>query len=388
MKAWEIALLILAILVIIICAISVISALNDNFWFTTTTTQTTRSGSTTGPESGSFSTGNDNYNCGYTGHICDIFGGQVCRGGQCVCIATGSTYCETAGVCRQLLRDPTACGQCGNACVGVAGCCNGDCIDLTNPANCGACGNVCTGPNAGCCGGLCVANLMKNDNACGKCFNVCTTGYKCCDGGCTGVMSDSKNCGACGRQCVGATHCESGVCQTGCATGLYDCGNGQCDDLLRDNQNCGECGRVCPTGTFCLGGNCQRNTCPSNSNSEFCMNGYCNGLNQVTSCGNCDNQCQLTCNDNFCTCVTSSDCNAGYTCNGDGLCVPPSCPSGTTFCPFASGCLDLNFAAANCGSCGNICTSGTCNTGKCTCSTSNDCNLGFVCSSNGLCILN
>jgi hypothetical protein len=332
----------------------------------------------------------NNFSCGASGIVCDVLGGQVCREGKCVCFSTGSTYCSSGGLgCRNLKLDPTNCGACGQACQGVAGCCNGSCVNFSETGSCGSCGTICTGPNPGCCGGECVTNLLTNNLSCGSCFTVCTTGFKCCGGTCTGIMSDSKNCGGCGIQCLGVTHCESGACVTGCATGLYNCGNNSCSTLLDDNANCGVCGNNCPSGTFCLGGTCVPNTCQKDSNTEFCPNGYCNGLNQVTSCGYCGNECKLICHENRCTCNTNQDCNAGFACihntNG-GLCQPPNCPSGTTFCPLSTSCIDLNFSALNCGICGNICESGSCVNGRCTCSSDSQCALGYICVG-GECVL-
>ncbi len=86
--------------------------------------------------------------------------------------------------------------------------CGGVCTSLlTDPKNCGACGNACSLPNATafCSSGLCWVES-------------CTLGWGDCDGvfsnGCeTNTLTNSKNCGGCFISCQGGTTCSSGQCR-------------------------------------------------------------------------------------------------------------------------------------------------------------------------------
>ena len=144
-----------------------------------------------------------------------------------------------------------------------------------------------------------------------------------CKGGCTDLLTDRTNCGACGRDCGPGdlAFCDNGRCAswehcpgfpegtlTGCL--MLDLPAGQsgvrCVNLDSDVANCGACYHACADG-------------------QSCCNGQC-----VTACGGCGNVCA-----------------SGQTCCG-GTCVYTESDNG------------------NCSVCGNACPSGeTCISGKC-----------------------
>jgi hypothetical protein len=72
-------------------------------------------------------------------------------------------------------------------------------------------------------------------------------------------------------------------------------------------------------------------------------------------------------------CCSASDCAADAACE-NGACV---CPSGETVC--GGSCVDLATDHANCGACGNVCSSGSCSSGNCSCTRNTDCPDGCSC---------
>ncbi len=142
-------------------------------------------------------------------------------------------------------------------CVGGTVECNVTCVYLnSDPANCGACGNACQ-PRAVC--------VPIEDGGSGQC--ECQKGEALPDGGttilqcngtCTDITTDPKNCGGCagggGAVCGSGQVCApndagGGVCQTSCGTAV-DC-NGACVTLSTDPNNCGACGNACAQGYGC-----------------------------------------------------------------------------------------------------------------------------------------
>jgi hypothetical protein len=190
----------------------------------------------------------DTMNCGACGHACGP--GQYCSGGSC------SLTC--AGYPVPVETDSNNCGNCGNVCPGPEVCAAGHCA---NPC----------GPTPASCAGGFQYPLSDGGVSCPTCPG-CTYGYvpgpTCVD-----VLSDSNNCGACGRACATGQICSSGnciqpcendqVCGLGgclasCPTGLTACGGGAgataiCVDFRNDPKNCGGCGTSCPS---CVDGTC------------------------------------------------------------------------------------------------------------------------------------
>lgn len=89
-------------------------------------------------------------------------------------------------------------------------------------------------------------------------------------------------------------------------------------------------------------------------------------------CGGCAEE-QTCCNGTCAECCSAADCPADATCE-DGTCI---CPSGQSEC--SGSCVDLATDPANCGACGNVCSSGSCSSGNCSCTRNTDCPDGCSC---------
>ena len=254
--------------------------------------------------------------------------GNKCCGGNCTDVSKDTQNCGAcATVCGSQHSTATcAAGQCvPGMCATGWGDCNMDPKDgcetslRADPKNCTACGMVCDVKNAvpGC-----------SDGSMPPCYiAACKFGWDDCNGdvadGCeTSVLTDPKNCGACGTACGGIPHaqasCVNAACQLKqCDQGFTDC-NGDPKDGCEtttgtDVKNCGACGNQCGQGLVCTNGAC---TCP-----------MCNIPNAKTKCVN--NQCV------FDQCLPGyGDCNNNV---GDG------CEA------------NLTIDAKNCAACGNVC---------------------------------
>ncbi len=241
----------------------------------------------------------DPANCGTCGNTCAP--GQHCINGLCGC-PTGLTDCD--GVCVDLLNDKGNCSACGNVCPSyqAAGwpappknmqytCAGGQCGKLT----CSGYFRDCDGDESN----GCETNISNDPKNCAHCHNECDPGQVCsitggssmprclcdpgltlCGGGtsglqygCADLVSDVKNCGACGYACpttkapnVTAT-CDQGVCATKCIPGFADCdgnpSNGCEVNLMIDGSNCGACGQWCSAGEGqpCVEGRCLMKEC-------------------------------------------------------------------------------------------------------------------------------
>ncbi|MHB8416575.1 MAG: hypothetical protein ACYDCL_00765 [Myxococcales bacterium] len=126
--------------------------------------------------------------------------------------------------------------------------------------------------------------------------------------------------------CPSGEFCVNGVCTAACSAGETVCG-GACTDLLADPANCGACGSVCSSGV-CSKGACA--AAPTDGGSST-------------------------------ACVSDADCPSGESCV-NGICTA-ACIAGETVCGGA--CTDLLTDPANCGACGNVCSSRVCSNGAC-----------------------
>jgi hypothetical protein len=210
---------------------------------------------------------------------------------------------------------------------------------------------------------------------------TCAAGFNSCngvDGGigtCANFLTDSVNCGACGKVCDPGQSCTGGTCAETCAAGFSACGGGDggapyCANELIDNANCGGCNSPCPAGQVCNGsGTCAEScstgfsTCPTGVTGPYCAK----LTNDSNNCGTCGKVCSpgASCAASAC----SESCAAGYRVCGGG-------DGGAAYCANAG--TDSN----NCGTCGNICASGkSCSGGKCT----ESCATGYSACSNSYC---
>lgn len=237
-----------------------------------------------------------NTNCGSCGDACsDPDRPCLPRSAStfaCGC-ANGLTYC--APRCIDAMIDDQNCGACGTTCDPTGGgqpelansyygCFGGACDRLkcksgftdcdddpetgcetpnTTEENCGGCGIACA-PGQRC---------IQIE---GKLTCACKAGETLCGNRCVDLLSDVRNCGACGVDCYGAVgnaegagngigYCAYGSCSFQCAPGWGDC-NGDpgdnCETNLRsDPNNCGGCGITCQANQPCIGGQCAVEPC-------------------------------------------------------------------------------------------------------------------------------
>ena len=404
----------------------------------------------------------DSNNCGGCGHQCKT--GTSCSNGRCVC-GSGKTNCgsEDSPVCvSSSFTQTDHCGYCNNSCnsikplhstvkdcsdshchfkcssgyanagtgdtvdtilcvqTGTDACCysvSGMCQKCTNGKVCD--GSTCVSPGTVCnpgqtlCGGTCVNVSSSNEhcgmcnNACGKhssCENascVCDKDYIKCDGMSECVIESSldnntSNCGACGNDCASTElypgfvkpMCKNGVCQAESCKDDFcmDLSNGSqvCVNGLNNPEKCGKSGecKKCPSvehGTgYCDNGSC----------SIYCETGYFyNGTKCELAYSGCD-QGELFCN-GACVPNNSSNCGScGNVCGTGTQCTSGHCvctTSGYTNCgtDASPNCVNLNSTTNNCGACGHVCGTGTkCSSGQCVCKTSGQTNCGTDASPN------
>ena len=195
----------------------------------------------------------------------DCAGGIPCADGYCCDRACGGSCeaCDVAnslGICTTLAatdtphKGHTACMATDSAC---AGSCNGSSAACSYPTS--ACGTAsCTGTSyqaAGTC-----SNGACNTPSAQSCTNACVATVGCAD--CT---PNAVRCGASGlpQRCSSSgTWQNQTACANGntCSSGSCGCSNTTCGSscvvLVTDAKNCGSCGHDCLGGT-CSGGLCQ-----------------------------------------------------------------------------------------------------------------------------------
>ena len=237
-------------------------------------------------------------------------------------------------------------------------CCTGVCADLqSNLSNCGACTNVCRTANGTptCMNGMCAAG------SCGEGFADCNRRN---DDGCeTTLNTDVTNCGACANACptpanASAATCTGGRCGFTCNPSFADCdgmaANGCEVDLRANAGNCGLCGNACPVRANASAAVCAMGRCDVTCNANFgnCDANQENGCEQdlrgdVNHCGRCGNVCPLRPNTTP-TCAMGA---CGYTCNPGFADCDGNADNGCE--------VTLGTDRANCGRCGNTCTTPT-----------------------------
>jgi hypothetical protein len=360
-------------------------------------------------------------NCGLCGNACAQ--GASCVGGKCQC-PSGKTVC--GGQCVEVCALPkvlnTNC-QCecpaNEACTSSGGTVNSSTCECECPGGkvvCnGACVAACQPPqflNANC---QCECPTDETCNSTGGTVNPTTCECQCpegktvCGGQCVEVCAPPKvvlNTNTCQCECPPDETCTTtggtvnpNTCQCECGSGLTRCGN-QCVNTATDPNNCGGCGTACASGEGCVNGTCS-NFCP-NQMTGCCACYYTNPttLHRIYTCtgatvGSCitRSECEETCQATtpppgyvhggvvyICERATSNEpvfCHAfgpdprftGVTC-GHEICAPTGsqCPSGQT--PCGGQCVNVSTDPNNCGTCGNVCATGTsCVNGQCGCPT-------------------
>ncbi len=367
--------------------------------------------------------GTEIHNCGACGKECVGTNGIAgCVDGTCVlqgCLA-GYGDCDQVaenGCEANLQADPMNCLVCGNICpanggnpvciqtvcsvsncpVGQADCdgnaSNGCETDTTSSvANCGYCGHACAFANATafCAGGTC--EFAACDATHGDCDSVQANGCE------TNLQNSPLHCGSCSTVCTAPTNstaaCVGAVCTFACKSGFGDCDSNAatgCEaDLSSDIAACGACGHACSTSHTtpqCVAGNCI-GTCQqgfADCNSNMGQDGCEADLLSPDHCGACANVCSnnhmatRTCSNSTCT----GTCAAGnLDCNNDKL--TDGCETAGSSCsvtctpPFkdcdgnpANGCeTNSDTDIANCGACGQACSTNhesvACVAGGCT----------------------
>jgi hypothetical protein len=137
----------------------------------------------------------DSKNCGGCGEEFDCGPANFsrCCGGVCTAFGAG--------------EDPNNCGECGLRCGvdrnGQRQACQGSYCDCGNGAGCPVLSQQC-------CGGRCVEPAGDSKN-CGACGKQCGQGESCCSGTCTNTQIDDKNCAVCGSRCGVGQHCQVGA---------------------------------------------------------------------------------------------------------------------------------------------------------------------------------
>ncbi len=200
----------------------------------------------------------DDNNCGACGNACE-FVAEPCAPKD---LPPNTRYKCAKGQCGQFVCSSSDRKDCNGdlklGCNSTDGC---EVEVSTDPNNCGACGNKCAP------GQFCRNYMGSNQCVCGPGETACgdiVSEYGLFD--CVDVMTDAKNCGGCGHACPSAPNanavCRSGICGLECPPNRADCNGDWADgcevDLLSNMRNCGACGQACDVdgGQPCINGSC------------------------------------------------------------------------------------------------------------------------------------
>ena len=259
-----------------------------------------------------------------------------------------------------------------------------------DPKNCGACGHECLvyeplHMSSRCIEGVCELECMNSSST--------TEDRRNCNGvvddGCeVDVLTDPRNCGACGKACPADQPCLNGKC--GCPAGKILCGD-KCINPKTDDENCGACGNACeqpadscaqkPARVYygCMGGTCGHLKCGGTSAdcnndvaTDLCASDGCEVEDIRTDPNNCGG-CGIKCKN-------------GEECIDEGFgveCAVRCSRFGKVYCPDIPAldpCVDFLTDPDNCGGCGRVCPKAgpneirACKKGLC----ANECVTGFA----------
>jgi hypothetical protein len=247
----------------------------------------------------------DTGNCGACGFAVPV--DQACRNGEFASLSATATTTPppspTASPTPAPSKGPCPSGQ---------NLCSGKCADLlADDGNCGRCGWDC--PKGQICqSGTCLPpELTPVSTATGGVTVTqeasCSRGQIVCNSSCVDILTNTKNCGVCGRSCKSQETCLNGRCGPACTKGGTTLCDKTCVDLKTDTDNCGACGTACPSS-------------PPNSLGSLCSQGKCSISNCKPNYGDCNSQISDGCesdirfDDNNCgTCGVK--CPAGQKCS-------------------------------------------------------------------------
>ncbi len=331
-----------------------------------------------------FAATNEGGTCAGDGNRC--FGGHVCQSGGCVgtnpITCAASDQCHVAGECNPadgLCSNPYAdlgitC-ETGNLCTDDACDGQGACIvgtDVVTP-NCPVPNQCQVSVSCNPANGHCDQIVNQNSSfPCGagpSCADGMQHAQDACDGGGTCIPGANTSCGlfvcgttscrtTCGSDadCVGAAHCDGGVCMGDGANGAAcdeasDCQSGFCNSV---SAYC--CGQNCAAGVDCTGPGFTCGVPPCGAVGQACCAGeVCNGG------AHCDSGSCVANLANGQPCYENSDCQSGI-CNAtSGICCGQSCGAGVACVGAGSTCDDPTCGGPGQACCaGNACDSGAC----------------------------
>jgi hypothetical protein len=273
-------------------------------------------------------TSSDGQNCSACGLACPL--GGACSDGSCLfpdggyvgclgpagCPLVACAPCPSGSVCvlgrTQLYCTTTLCAGLGDgALCAVDGftpgiCCQGSCINpQEDPNNCSACGHGCGGGN------FCALGSCATNPDCGvavpgtSCLLPSNAVGACCEGACVDTQGGSTHCGTCRVGCPSGASCASGFC------------------VVPDGglANCTAPG-ACGPGTYCQRGGCLSAGCSPSTEREPCAFGE----------------------------IRTAYGSSGLEFFGEGTCCQQTC-------------VDVTQDPGNCGACGAVCPSGSCEAG-------------------------
>jgi hypothetical protein len=309
-------------------------------------------------------------------------------------------------------------GTCNPRCKTGETCCNGVCTKMNDIFHCGSCQRKCSGPIANCVmGNTCTCELEG--------YVACPTGDPASGSKVCTDLKDDKNCGACGKLCLGGTCGDNGTCT--CPPNTTACPQGggiACVDTDSAKNHCGGCGQRCDGS--CGGGECfcfeHESRCtipdpnvqvvaammsdpdaPLESELHAALEAellagpgptftYCADLQKdPDNCGACGFKCQsracangqcVVCPDTLCPSPDGGKCTdtatdyencgfCGVVCPSNMVCAQSQCvcdAMNPDYCPQQNDCRNLQKDVNNCGRCGSVCMPGVgCTDGACDC---------------------